>query len=300
MCIVLPATLRVSQDIYSIVIDVERDGITVIQHHLQSLLGFKADPISTVWLGSFVSKVPRDFKTAVWFIHLNWNVLLVFDKNKHTLYDLQCPEALHSCLSFLSSSLSHFLFGFFLAIVFNITPTFVLTHLSFPVCILTYFFSERSEQVDKINILKSPEINMLDFFLIFEVFHIKGCSLFNIWCTCLTISGHRYAGKKKQLACNTPKVAMANLVIVKRGCQVLRNRKRMWLDQFPFWIEWIWLKIIIKLKYNFGTMFCTKYNFGTMDRYRLQWLVRTTAVPSHPILQITAINITGIIEGTSK
>lgn len=62
-------------------IDVEKDGAAVILHQSQLLLGSKTDPVSTVWLGSFVSEVPRDFKTAVDSTISNGNIFLVCGKN---------------------------------------------------------------------------------------------------------------------------------------------------------------------------------------------------------------------------
>lgn len=62
-------------------IDVERDGTAVILHQSQLSLGSKTDPVSTVWLGSFVSEVPRDFKTAVDSTISNGNIFLVCGKN---------------------------------------------------------------------------------------------------------------------------------------------------------------------------------------------------------------------------
>ena len=62
-------------------IDVERDGTAVILHQSQLSLGSKTDPVSTVWLGSFVSEVPRDFKTAVDSTISNGNIFSVCGKN---------------------------------------------------------------------------------------------------------------------------------------------------------------------------------------------------------------------------
>lgn len=62
-------------------IDVEKDGAAVILHQSQLLPGSKTDPVSTVWLGSFVSEVPRDFKTAVDSTISNGNIFLVCGKN---------------------------------------------------------------------------------------------------------------------------------------------------------------------------------------------------------------------------
>lgn len=62
-------------------IDVEKDGAAVILHQSQLSPGSKTDPVSTVWLGSFVSEVPRDFKTAVDSTISNGNIFLVCGKN---------------------------------------------------------------------------------------------------------------------------------------------------------------------------------------------------------------------------